>query len=247
MTTSFKLDDTKNQVSMGLIVLQTDETIENEFRSILGKNFKLYHSRIPSHQKVTPKNLLLMEKELPIATKLLPRNLNCIGYACTSGATIIGPSKIEKIINKIFPDTHITNPISSVVDGLNYLDAKNIAFISPYINSVSNEIRGFLVREGFNITSLISYEQEDESIVARIKEEDTLEYILDIPKNSYDAVFISCTNLRTFNIINYVEKKLNKPVISSNLALAWNMIRLSGISMDDPYTKIFSSKLFEKH
>ena len=59
MTTSFKLDDTKNQVSMGLIVLQTDETIENEFRSILGKNFKLYHSRIPSHQKVTPKNLLL--------------------------------------------------------------------------------------------------------------------------------------------------------------------------------------------
>ena len=70
-----------------------------EFRSILKNKFNLYHTRISSQPNVTPDNLLKMEKELPFAVKLLPTSLDLssVGYACTSGATIIGPKKIETI------------------------------------------------------------------------------------------------------------------------------------------------------
>lgn len=39
---------------------------------------------------------------------------------------------------------------------------------------------------------------------------------------------ISCTNLRCLRIIPEVEAQIGKPVLSSNLALAWHMLRLAG-------------------
>lgn len=45
-----------------------------------------------------------------------------------------------------------------------------------------------------------------------------------------DGVFVSCTSLRTMKIIGDVESRLYKPIISSNQALAWHMMRLACIS-----------------
>jgi maleate cis-trans isomerase len=44
-----------------------------------------------------------------------------------------------------------------------------------------------------------------------------------------EAVFASCTNLRTLPVIETCERRLGKPVISSNLALAWHMMHLAGL------------------
>jgi len=41
-------------------------------------------------------------------------------------------------------------------------------------------------------------------------------------------VFLSCTNLRTLDIIDPLEQALGIPVISSNQALAWHMARQTG-------------------
>ncbi len=43
-----------------------------------------------------------------------------------------------------------------------------------------------------------------------------------------DAVFVSCTTLRVAGIVEAAERQLGKPVISSNLALAWHSLRLAG-------------------
>jgi maleate isomerase len=45
-----------------------------------------------------------------------------------------------------------------------------------------------------------------------------------------DAVFASCTNLRTFGVIESAEAALGKPVISSNSAFAWHLHKLAGIT-----------------
>src|SRR5699024_4107338 len=45
-----------------------------------------------------------------------------------------------------------------------------------------------------------------------------------------DAVFISCGALRSIDIIEELEQKFGKPVISSNQAMMWDMLRLAGIN-----------------
>jgi maleate isomerase len=44
-----------------------------------------------------------------------------------------------------------------------------------------------------------------------------------------DAVFVSCTNLRVAEIAEEAERRIGRPVLSSNLALAWHMLTLAGL------------------
>ena len=230
MTFEYSLDDEsyyKNR--LGLIVLESDETIEQEFRYILDNTTSIYHSRIHCDKKVTKDNLKKMEEQLPVSTNLLPNiPFDVIGYACTSGATFIGSEMISNIIKSQRNCVHVTDPIKAVKAAFNKLNCKNIGFVSPYEKGVTESMRNHLEDEGFKIKKILAYEESDDTVVARISEKDTLNAACKVYTQECDAVFISCTNLKTFKIIKEAEQKLKIPVISSNLALTWHMMTLSG-------------------
>jgi maleate isomerase len=216
---------------LGLIVLQSDETIEHEIRSAINSSIALYHSRIPCQPTVTPETLAQMKIDLPQAAELLPSSVDfdAIGYACTSGATVIGSKIVQSLVQLKHKDVAVTDPIDSVKRALKRLNCKKIAFVSPYEVSVTDVLQNHIQDEGFKITNTITFNEKNDSVVAKIREEDTLRAIIEANNNDCDAVFASCTNLKTFNIIEEAEKKIGKPVISSNLALIWNMFELAGI------------------
>ena len=86
MTFEYNLDNENYyKHRLGLIVLKSDETIEQEFRNILDDTTSIYHSRIHCDKEVTRDNLKKMEERLPVSTNLLPNIFfDVIGYACTS-------------------------------------------------------------------------------------------------------------------------------------------------------------------
>ena len=43
-----------------------------------------------------------------------------------------------------------------------------------------------------------------------------------------EAVFASCTNLRSLGVVDAAEAALGKPVVTSNQAMFWHMLRLAG-------------------
>ena len=91
-------------------------------------------------------------------------------------------------------------------------------------------MRRNLEASGLRIAAFGSFEQSEERIVARIAPDSVLQAILDVGRSEEcDAVFVSCTNLRTIEIIETAETALGKPVLSSNQALAWHMVRLAGL------------------
>ena len=91
MALSYALEKPR-AASLGLIVLETDETLENEARSAIPSEASLHHTRIYSAPTVTPDTLAAMEAKLPDAAGTFPGHVtyDAIGYCCTSGATVIG-------------------------------------------------------------------------------------------------------------------------------------------------------------
>jgi maleate isomerase len=82
--------------------------------------------------------------------------------------------------------------------------------------------------------SVGSFGQAEEAVVARISLRSVEEAICEVGKDpEIEAVFASCTNLRTMPVIEACEKRLSKPVISSNLALAWHMMHLADLPTAD--------------
>jgi len=233
MAIPYELDSAGGKITrLGLIVLQSDETIENEFRQMFSDPaIALYHTRISSAPEVTPETLALMEKEIPHAVQMFPRvELDAIGYACTSGATVIGPDNIAKAVHLIRPTTLVTDPLTATIAWCRANDVTRLGFLTPYIASVSDSMRAKLVDAGLNIVSFGSFEQEDEHTVATISEASILAAVGVIDTTECQAIFISCTNLRALNVVKDAQQILGKPVISSNTALAWHLRELGKLN-----------------
>jgi len=234
MKLPYDLEDPKDvKAVLGLIVLQADETLETEFRSALtDPGIRLFHSRIPSGTDLTPETLMQMKTDLPAAAALLPKTagFDVIGYACTSGATFIGSDTVRDLIQHHHPTAAVTNPIVAALAAFKALSLKRIGFVTPYVADVSAAMRALLEKEGMVITSFGSFEQMEESRVARISDQSVLNALLQMREEAeLDGIFVSCTNINSFKIIEEAERLIQKPVITSNQALLWHMLTLAGV------------------
>lgn len=235
-TLKFNTDDgLGSQARLGLIVLQTDQTIEHEFAGIFGpqEGVALYNARIPNAMEVSPETLRQMALDLPRTANLLPPSFefDVIGYGCTSGATMIGETRVDHLIRDVHPNAKTTNPISACKAAMAALGLKRIALLTPYPVDVTLEMQANLQTSGFQTTAVASFGQSDDFTVARITSDSVLQAVLQIGAQAdCDGVFVSCTSLRALPIIPEAEAHLGKPVISSNQALAWHMARLAGLT-----------------
>ncbi|MFY9239014.1 MAG: Asp/Glu racemase [Roseovarius sp.] len=230
------MDYTLNQgagcgVRLGLIVLQTDETLEFEARQVLaGRDAALFHTRIPNAQDVTPETLAAMADEMPKVAALLPEGLDAVGYGCTSGATVIGSDAVAGLVTRAHPKAAVTDPIRAVVAALHALNASKIAMVTPYVPSVTAPMRALLGKSGIEVVSEISFGEGNDWRVARIDPASTRAAMLAAAEAAgAEAIFASCTNLQTFSIIDGVEAETGLPVVTSNQALLWHLLQVSGV------------------
>ncbi|MFI2766417.1 maleate cis-trans isomerase family protein [Ruegeria faecimaris] len=226
------------RANLGVIVLETDETLENEFSRIMClAGVALYHSRIPMVPEIRPDTLARMEQDLPATARLLPPSLSfdAIGFGCTSASTVIGSENVAKVIKTVCPDARVTDPLAAIIAAGQHLGARRLGFVTPYIPEVSAGMRTKLEQAGFEIAGFGSFEEGNDRVVARITEGSILDAIEKVAAQApCDAVIVSCTNLRCLDVIVQAEEKIGIPVISSNQALAWHMLRLAGIEDLNP-------------
>ncbi len=230
------LSEDERPTPLGLIVLQTDETIEYELQTLFAdSHVSLMVSRVKSDPVVSKESLLAMEPRLTDAAALLPGSVNfgAVGYGCTSGATVIGPERVAALVSKGCSTNAVTNPISAVMAASRALGMKRLGFITPYAPEVSDEMRKTLVKEGFEIAAFASFEEEREEMVARIDGASLRSAAASIAVSDCDGIFMSCTNLNVIGLAADLEAEFGKPVISSNIALAWDMARQAGVPMPD--------------
>ncbi|MEM8878616.1 MAG: Asp/Glu racemase [Pseudomonadota bacterium] len=232
-TFAYELQDNERRPEQfGLIVLETDETIERDMRRLLPDSIDLFVSRVPFATDVSPKTLQAMDAHIAASAKLFPRaaRFAVTAYGCTSGTAQIGPTRVTKLVRDGCATETVTDPVSALVAACEALGVSNLAFLSPYVEDVSARLRHVLSGQGIGTSVVGTFDEPDDSNVARIEPASTLQAAIDLAADSdADAVFMSCTNLQTLDIITPLETELGRPVLSSNLVLAWHMLRLAGL------------------
>jgi maleate isomerase len=216
---------------LGLIVLQSDETVEHDFRRLLPDSVRLLVSRVPSGAEVTPETLGAMEGHLTEAAALFPEGarFDAVGYACTSGTAHIGAERVAERVRAGTLTRSVTNPVTALVEACRSEGVGRIAFLSPYMESVSNRIRTVLAEAGVETPVFGTFGVPEEAKVARIHAasiRDAARAL--VATGGVDALFMSCTNLDTLGVIGPLEAELGLPVFSSNLVLGWHMLAASG-------------------
>ena len=144
---------------------------------------------------------------------------------------MIGEKLVDQIIRSVHPQAKTSNPITACKAALTALGLRRIALVTPYPPEVTLEMQANLRTAGFDIMAVASFNQSDDFTVARISRASILNAVLTIgAREEIDGVFVSCTSLRALAIIPDAEAQLGKPVISSNQALAWHLMRLADLT-----------------
>ncbi|MEM7073250.1 MAG: Asp/Glu racemase [Pseudomonadota bacterium] len=224
----YRLDgDDPHKAPIGLIVLQVDETIEWDFRHYFADQANpIFISRIPSGLHATAQTLKAMEENLAQAADLLPktRPYPVVGYGCTSASAMIGSEIVEAMVKRTCNATSVTNPLRAAIACAAHLEISRLALLSPYIEAVNLPLRNAFAKAGISTDIFASFAESQEAKISRISVASIVEAAIRLGSNAQtEAVFLSCTNLRTLEAIPMIEKQIKKPVLSSNQALAWHI------------------------
>lgn len=218
---------------LGLLVLESDHTMEWEMRLMTHlPGVAVYHARLANDVVVTPETLANMEAELPVAAGLLPDylGLTALGYGCTSGSTIIGEERVAAILEGKHPGVPSSNPLTAAKAALGALGVRRLGLVTPYTPDVTRAMQKRFEEAGIRITIVGSFYEDSDAVVGRIEPQSILDAAISVGRSDdVDGVFISCTSLRAAGIIEQAEEVLGKPVTASNHALAWHLLRLSGV------------------
>ncbi|MEQ9693840.1 aspartate/glutamate racemase family protein [Shimia sp. SDUM112013] len=234
MKLSFETDQgIGTRASFGVVLLQEDETLEAELARLMALDgVALHHSRIRMANEIRPDTLARMEADLPDAVRMLPSapSYDVIGYACTSAATVIGSDRVARAVQTVLPNAGVTDPLAAMIAAGRHLGVRRLGFVTPYVPEVSQQMRNRLSDAGFDIVAFGSFEESDDRVVARIRADSILNAALSVAAQSRcEALVIACTNLRVLRVLPAIEARLGIPVLSSNVALAWHMLRLAGV------------------
>jgi maleate isomerase len=221
----------KSNLRIGLIALGSDFRIEKDFNNVIyGKDIDLYVNRIHCYNPLTNETLAKMADDIIDVTKdILPdQKIDCVAYGCTSGTIAAGYDVIEKNVKAAKPDTKVTTPITSAIKALKKLNIKKISIFTPYTKTINDSVVNYFKKENISVNSLTYFDIASDLDIGKVDENYLFEVLSKIDLEDSDALFVSCTALPVLSIIDKLEKKLNKTILSSNQTLIWDTLSLIG-------------------
>ena len=82
----------------------------------------------------------------------------------------------------------------------------------------------YFKKENINVNSLTYFDIDSDLDIGKVDEDHLFDVLSKIDLTDSEALFVSCTALPVLSIINKLEKKLNKIILSSNQTLIWDSL-----------------------
>lgn len=217
---------------IGLIYPSPGWVMEPEFYKMSPEGVITCTTRISLFETNT-EQLVKIRKYAIEATELISQApVDVIALGCTSGSFIGGMKydlELTKEMEKVSKGVPCTTTSSSVVSALRTLGVKKIAVITPYIEEVNKRAKIFLEENNFEITKILGLGLLYDSQIDNQSLKTVYRLARDVDTNDTEAIVILCTGLRSIGILDFLERDLNKPVISAIQSTFWNCLRTCGV------------------
>ena len=149
-------------------------------------------------------------------------------YACTSGSFvrgIEGERRLVEVMRSAGGNDAVTTS-GALLRALTRLGIGRVAIATPYDAQVTERLATFLKEAEVEVVSSAHLGLSGE--IWTVPYDTTIQLVRDADSDDADAVFVSCTNLATYDVIAPLEAELGKPVITANQVTMWGMLETIG-------------------
>jgi len=222
--------DYGERLRIGMLVPSGNVIIEPQVNAMLPPGVALYVTRLPLRGSAEAE-LLAMAANVEEAARLLAHaGVGLIAFNCTAVSTYSKAMEAD-IKRRIGEATGIPAlPTSeALVEAFRVLKAKRIVLLTPYLREVNEREVAFLQREGLEVLAETGLGLNTNTEMALLPPDTWVELGKKYRNERADAYLVSCTAVRSAEVIDTLERELGRPVVTSNQAITWHCLRAGGV------------------
>jgi len=175
----------------------------------------------------TPDALRSMNKEVTRAAELLATlSPHVVAYVCTAGSFVDGPEATAALLSEMreIVGCPVIATSGAMISALRHLVITRIALATPYPQDVAELERQFFLASGVDVLSCGCLGRSGASVRPTTFEE-IAELVRRVDRPDAQAIFVSCTDLRAFELVSILENELGKAVLTSNQVTLWAILQ----------------------
>jgi len=160
-------------------------------------------------------------------------------YACTSGSFVGGIPHERAMcssMSRAGRDMPAVTTSGALLEALLELGARRVSVITPYTASLTDALADFLAEAGVEVVSRQYMGLTGE--IWKVGYRNVVDLARTADLSEADCLFISCTNLATYDVIPQLEAELRIPVISANQVTMWAALRHIGLRATGDYQSL---------
>jgi maleate isomerase len=231
-----------NQRGIG-VVTPFDFALDRELWRWVPDNVSLYLTRMPFFTTPVTVEMATAVSERAVVRRatrdVLTPEPDVVVYACASGS-FVGGVLGERLLVRTMVDAGAPAACTTsgaLVEALGMLGVRKLAIATPYVNTVTDRLVTYLAengvrtvaRDGLGLLGHI-WRVPYATVVDIVRSVDSpyatvVDIVRSVDSPDADAMFISCTNLPTYDIIEPLEQALGKPVLTANQVTMWSALR----------------------
>ncbi|HEY7068189.1 MAG TPA: aspartate/glutamate racemase family protein [Chloroflexota bacterium] len=216
---------------IGLIIPSSNRLSEPQLTRHAPPGVQIHTTRLRMTGQYHAPPLETLEHIRGAAALLADAKVNLILFHCTANSMEGGPGADQTIADAIREATGVpaTTTATAILAALRALEMRRFVLLSPYSDETNaHEVR-FLEGNGFEVRAAHGLNLPSSDAYISYPPAEWYARTLERRDARADGYFLSCTNIRAFEIIEGLEAALGKPVVASNQASLWHALRLIGV------------------
>lgn len=228
----------RGRARIGVLVPFTNTNLEADMAMLCPGGVTMHYARMGGYDldEVPDENQMasLGSSDLsgPLAL-LAGAKPDVILYGCTSATLTHGPEFDRTLSSKIRRDYGVPaiTAAGALVFALQSLGINCTAFASPYVKNINKTAIAFLQNSGVKVVSSAGVDDQlDNYGQGSLTPEQVCQMARRADSDTAQAIVLSCTDMRAVETVTQLELELNKPVITSNLAMLFASLQHINVS-----------------
>jgi maleate isomerase len=223
----------------GVAVPQANPIVEPEFAALMPPGVGVVATRLQGSRTDSGSRLVQYLENLNETLDAFDTaRLDALGYACTGSSYLVTPEEMNRRIDEAQQRAgyRVISATAAILEALDHLGVSRVALLAPYPQWIIDAGRVYWERAGITIVDESSsmIDGTDTRHVYRIQSSSVIEAASLLNTKGAQAILISGTGMPTLRAIPEIARRTGLPVVSSNLCLAWSLLRHHGVAYPEP-------------
>lgn len=202
---------------------------DDEVQTMAPPSLRFHTTRMPFRRTGVADDLALVRDLEAQATLLADAEVELVAFNCTAASLLVGPQVIRRRIAAATGLASLTT-IEAVLEGVRAAGLRRVALATPYPAEVVRAEIEHLAALGLEVVAEAGLPCDTPVAQGRIDAEAWLDVARRLATTRADGLLVSCAGIRLSPVLAELEARFGRPVVASNQALVWAVLRRLGMA-----------------